>query len=389
MIRRSPLSSRPTSAKGYPRDEPAGLRALDGPAPTCRRDFPVADTISLLGDDAQSLLEHKSEGIPASQLHLPGPDFIDRVFEASDRSPQVLRSLSDLFGSGRLGGSGYVSILPVDQGIEHTAAASFAPNPAYFDPENIVRLAIEGGCNAVASTYGVLAAMSRRYAHRIPFIVKINHNELLTYPNTFDQVQFGSVQQAWDLGAAGVGATIYFGSDESMRQLQEISEAFAEAHELGMFTVLWCYARNSGFKTDLDYHVAADLTGQANHLGVTIEADIIKQKLPENNGAFNAIDVGKGHPRVYDELVTDHPIDLTRWQVANCYMGRAGLINSGGASSGASDMAEAVRTAVINKRAGGMGLISGRKAFQRPMEEGVALLNAIQDVYLDDSITIA
>lgn len=351
--------------------------------------FPVADLISLLGDDAQSLLEHKCEGVPASQLHLPGPDFIDRVFEASDRSPQVLRNLSNLFSSGRLGGSGYVSILPVDQGIEHTAAASFAPNPIYFDPENIIRLAMEGGCNAVASTYGVLAAMSRRYAHRIPFIVKINHNELLTFPTTYDQIQFGNVPQAWDLGAAGIGATIYFGSDESMRQLQEISEAFSEAHELGMFTVLWCYVRNSGFKTDIDYHVAADLTGQANHLGVTIEADIIKQKLPENNGAFNALSVGKGHPRVYDELTTDHPIDLTRWQVANCYMGRSGLINSGGASSGASDMAEAVRTAVINKRAGGMGLISGRKAFQRPMDEGAALLNAIQDVYLDDSITIA
>jgi class I fructose-bisphosphate aldolase len=350
----------------------------------------VADIISLLGSDAQSLLEHKCEGIPATQLHLPGPDFIDRVFEPSDRSPQVLRNLANLFRSGRLAGSGYVSILPVDQGIEHTAASSFAPNPLYFDPENIVRLAMEGGCNGVASTFGVLAAVSRRYAHRIPFIVKLNHTELMTYPVKYDQTMFGSVSQAWDLGAAGVGATIYFGSDQSMRQLVEISEAFAEAHELGMFTVLWCYTRTSDFKTDqIDYHVAADLTGQANHLGVTIEADIIKQKLPENNGAFNAIDVGKTHPRVYDELVTDHPIDLTRWQVANCYMGRAGLINSGGASSGASDLAEAVTTAVINKRAGGMGLISGRKAFQRPMEEGAALLHAIQDVYLDDSITIA
>jgi len=349
----------------------------------------VTDIISLLGDDAQSLLEHKSEGIPASQLHLPGPDFIDRIFEPSDREPQVLRNLAGLFGSGRLAGSGYVSILPVDQGIEHTAAASFAPNPIYFDPENIIRLAIEGGCNAVASTFGVLAAMSRRYAHRIPFIVKLNHNELLTYPTKYDQIQFGTVEQAWDLGAAGVGATVYFGSDQSMRQLQEVSEAFSLAHELGMFTVLWCYARNSDFNADQDYHVAADLTGQANHLGVTIEADIIKQKLPENNGAFNALSVGKGHPRVYDELVTDHPIDLTRWQVANCYMGRAGLINSGGASSGASDLGEAVRTAVINKRAGGMGLISGRKAFQRPMDEGAALLHAIQDVYLDSSITIA
>jgi fructose-bisphosphate aldolase, class I len=353
----------------------------------------VADIISLLGADAQNLLEHKCEGIPASQLHLPGPDFIDRIFEASDRSPQVLRNLSDLFGSGRLGGSGYVSILPVDQGIEHTAAASFAPNPIYFDPENIIRLAIEGGCNAVASTFGVLAAMSRRYAHRIPFIAKLNHNELLTFPTKYDQIMFGNVQQAWDLGAAGVGATIYFGSDESMRQLQEVSEAFSEAHQLGMFTVLWCYTRNSAFNRTKDggpdYHTAADLTGQANHLGVTIEADIIKQKLPEMNGAFNAIKVGKGDKRVYGELVTDNPIDLTRWQVVNSYMGRSGLINSGGASSGESDMAEAVRTAVINKRAGGMGLISGRKAFQRPMAEGTALLNAIQDVYLDESITIA
>jgi len=350
----------------------------------------VADIISLLGADAQSLLEHKSEGIPASQLHLPGPDFLDRVFGPSDRSPQVLRNLSSLFNSGRMAGTGYVSILPVDQGIEHTAAASFAPNPMYFDPENIVRLAIEGGCNAVASTFGVLAATARRYAHRIPFIVKLNHNEMLTYPIKYDQTPFGSVQQAWDLGAAGVGATIYFGSDESMRQLQEVSEAFAEAHALGMFTVLWCYTRNSAFTVDgVDYNVSADLTGQANHLGVTIEADIIKQKLPENNGAFNTIKVGKGHSRMYGELITDHPIDLCRWQVANCYMGRAGLINSGGASSGESDMAEAVRTAVINKRAGGTGLISGRKAFQRPMNEGVALLNAIQDVYLDESITIA
>jgi fructose-bisphosphate aldolase, class I len=350
----------------------------------------VADIMSLLGADAQNLLEHKSEGIPASQLHLPGPDFIDRVFEASDRTPQVLRNLSSLFGSGRLGRTGYVSILPVDQGIEHTAAASFAPNPMYFDPENIIRLALEGGCNAVASTFGVLASMSRRYAHRIPFIVKINHNELLTFPTKYDQIPYGTVQQAWDLGAAGIGATIYFGSDESMRQLQEVSEAFSEAHQLGMFTVLWCYTRNSAFTAGgVDYNVAADLTGQANHLGVTIEADIIKQKLPENNGAFNALTVGKGHPRMYGELITDHPIDLTRWQVANCYMGRSGLINSGGASSGESDMAEAVRTAVINKRAGGMGLISGRKAFQRPMDEGAALLNAIQDVYLDDSITIA
>jgi class I fructose-bisphosphate aldolase len=350
----------------------------------------VSDIESLLGDQASYLLEHRCSGVSADQLHLPGPDFIQRVFETTDRSPQVLRNLGQLYRAGRLGGSGYLSILPVDQGVEHTAAASFAPNPAYFDPENIVKLAIEGGCNAVASTFGVLAATSRRYAHQIPFIVKINHNELLTYPIKYDQVLFGNVRQAWDLGAAGIGATIYFGSPESMRQLQEIADAFAEAHELGMFTVLWCYARNPAFTTeDTDYHVAADLTGQANHLGVTIEADIIKQKLPENNGAFNALKVGKGDPRVYSELTTDHPIDLTRWQVVNCYMGRAGLINSGGASSGEGDLAEAVTTAVINKRAGGTGLISGRKAFQRPMAEGVQLLNAIQDVYLDASITIA
>ena len=351
----------------------------------------MADIASLLGAEADQLLGHTSKGIPKEDLVLPGPDFIERVFVETDRSPQVLRNLGQLFNSGRLAGSGHVSILPVDQGIEHSAAASFAPNPRYFDPKNIVELAIEGGCNAVASTYGVLAANSRRYAHRIPFIVKINHNELLTLPNKFDQIMFGSVEQAYDLGAAGVGATIYFGSDEATRQIQEVAEAFATAHQLGMFTVLWCYLRNSDFKKDgVDYHVSADLTAQANHLGVTIEADIIKQKMPENNGGYNAFSgYGKTNKAVYDTLTTDHPIDLTRWQVANCYMGRAGLINSGGESKGAGDLAAAVRTAVINKRAGGMGLISGRKAFQRPMNEGVELLNAIQDVYLDASVTIA
>ncbi len=351
----------------------------------------MADIASLLGADAEQLLGHTSKGIRKEDLHLPGPDFIERVFMESDRSPQVLRNLAQLFNSGRLGGSGYVSILPVDQGIEHSAGASFAPNPRYFDPRNIVELAIEGGCNAVASTFGVLAATSRRFAHRIPFIVKLNHNELLTYPNKFDQIMFGSVEQAFDLGAAGVGATIYFGSDEATRQIQEVSEAFAQAHSLGLFTVLWCYLRNSDFKQDgIDYHVAADLTGQANHLGVTIEADIIKQKMPENNGGYNAFsNYGKTNQAVYDSLTTNNPIDLTRWQVANCYMGRAGLINSGGESKGAGDLAAAVRTAVINKRAGGTGLISGRKAFQRPMAEGVELLNAIQDVYLDGSVTIA
>ena len=348
------------------------------------------DIHTLLGDAAESLLEHECKGFEREALTLPGPDFVDRVLSASDRSPQVLRSIQSLFGSGRLAGTGYVSILPVDQGIEHSGAASFAPNPAYFDPLRIVELGIEGGCNAVASTFGVLGMASRRYAHRIPFIIKLNHNELLSYPESHDQVMFGSVEQAWDLGAAGVGATIYFGSENARRQIGEVSEAFAAAHELGMFTVLWCYLRNSAFRVDgTDYHAAADLTGQANHLGVTIEADIIKQKLPENNGGYRAVGFGKTHDLVYDQLTSDHPIDLCRYQVANCYMGRVGLINSGGASSGASDLAEAVTTAVINKRAGGTGLISGRKAFQRPMVEGVELLNAIQNVYLDDSITVA
>ena len=366
-----------------------GMIAQTLPRATLRS--PQVDTASLLGDDAGYLLDHEATAISSSALTLPGPDFVDDVLAASDRSSQVLRNFQSLLDHGRLRGTGYVSILPVDQGIEHSAAASFAPNPAYFDPANIVELAIEGGCNAVASTVGVLGSVSRRYAHRIPFIVKLNHNELLTLPNKFDQVMFGSVDQAYDLGAAGVGATIYFGSEESTRQIQEVSEAFGRAHELGMFTVLWCYLRNSGFKVDgVDHHGSADLTGQANHLGVTIQADIIKQKLPETNGGYNALPgFGKTHQLVYDELTTDHPIDLCRWQVANCYMGRIGLINSGGASSGASDMAEAVRTAVINKRAGGLGLISGRKAFQRPMAEGIELLNAIQDVYLDESVTIA
>ena len=345
----------------------------------------------LLGADASGLLDHACNTIDKKQLHLPGPDFVDRCFANSNRSPQVLRSLQALYGSGRLAGTGYVSILPVDQGIEHSAGASFAPNPIYFDGENIVKLAMEGGCNAVASTFGVLSSVSRKYAHKIPFIVKLNHNELMTLPNKFDQVLFGTVESAWDMGAVAVGATIYFGSDESTRQITEIAEAFQLAHELGMATILWCYLRNSGFKKDgADYHTAADLTGQANHLGVTIQADVIKQKLPEVNGGYNAlVGYGKTHKKVYSELSSDHPIDLCRYQVANCYMGRIGLINSGGASSGASDMADAVRTAVINKRAGGQGLISGRKAFQRPMAEGVALLNAIQDVYLDKKITIA
>lgn len=343
----------------------------------------------LLGNDAEKLLSYKAK-VPPSRLHLPSPDYVSEICAGSDRSLQVLRSLQQMLSHGRLSGTGYLSILPVDQGIEHSAGASFAPNPDYFDPENIVRLAIEGGCNAVASTFGVLGSVARKYAHKIPFMVKINHNEFLSYPNKFDQIMFGQIRQAWDMGATAVGATIYFGSAESTRQLVEVSQAFYEAHRLGMATVLWCYMRNSAFKTaEKDYHVSADLTGQANHLGVTIEADIIKQKLPENNGGFMALKFGKTHPKVYSELNTDHPIDLTRYQVLNCYSGRAGLINSGGASSGATDFAEAVRTAVINKRAGGMGLISGRKAFQRPMKEGVELLNAIQDVYLDKSITIA
>jgi class I fructose-bisphosphate aldolase len=348
------------------------------------------DLTALLGDQAEYLLDYEATGITKDQLSLPGPDFIDRVVAKSDRSPQVLRNLQSLYDHGRLGGTGYVSMLPVDQGIEHSAAACFAPNPAYFDPKNIVELAIEGGCNGVASTFGVLAMVSRSYAHKIPFVVKINHNELLTYPATHDQVMFGSVEQAFDLGAAGVGATIYFGAEESMRQLQETAEAFERAHQLGMFTVLWCYVRNSGFKKDgVGYEAAADLTGQANHIGSTIEADIVKQKLPENNNGYGVIGFGRTHAKVYDELTSDHPIDLTRWQVANTYMGRVGLINSGGASGGESDLADAVRTAVVNKRAGGTGLISGRKAFQRPMAEGVELLNAIQDVYLDASVTVA
>ena len=348
------------------------------------------DINALLGDEAEALLTFESKTIPKEDLHLPGPDFIDRVFAQTDRNAQVLRNLGAFFNSGRLAGTGYLSILPVDQGIEHSGAASFAPNPAYFDPANIIELAIDGGTNAVATTFGVLGSISRSYAHRIPFIVKINHNELLTYPATHDQVMFGSVEQAWDLGAAGIGATIYFGAENSMRQLQEVSEAFQAAHELGMFTVLWTYVRTPAFNVDgTNYEASADLTGQANHIGVTIEADIVKQKQPENNAGYTAIGFGRTHSRVYDELTTDHPIDLTRWQVANTYMGRIGLINSGGASGGVSDLAQAVRTAVINKRAGGMGLISGRKAFQRPMADGVELLNAIQDVYLDDGITVA
>src|SRR5260221_2169842 len=352
-------------------------------------------TSELLGKDAESLLTHQSKTISKSQLHLPGADFVDRIFSQSNRTPQALRSLQALFGTGRLANTGYLSILPIDQGIEHSAGASFAKNPIYFDPENIIKLAMEGGCNAVATTFGGLAIMSRKYAHRIPFIVKINHNELLTYPNKADQIMFGSVRDAWNLGAVAVGATIYFGSDQSTRQIQEVAKAFEEAHTLGMGTILWCYTRNNAFKIDgKDYHVSADLTGQANHLGVTIQADIIKQKLAENNGGYKALNTGgssygKLDEKIYTELTSDHPIDLCRYQVANCYMGRAGLINSGGDSKGASDMADAVRTAVINKRAGGMGLISGRKAFQRPMKEGVEIMNAIQDVYLDKSIDIA
>ena len=344
---------------------------------------------SILGDDA-GLLRHECKTISKKDLHLPGPDFIDRVVSQTDRSPRVLAAMQTMLNTGRLAGTGYVSILPVDQGIEHSAGASFAPNPAYFDPENIVKLGIEGGCNAVASTLGVLGAVSRKYAHRIPFILKFNHNEFLSYPNTYDQIRFASIKQAFDLGAQGVGATIYFGSEESKRQLQEVTTMFQQAHELGMFTVLWCYMRNSAFKTkEVDYHLAADLTGQANHLGVTIEADIIKQKLPETNGGYTALNFGKTHKAVYSQLSSDNPIDMTRYQLANCYMGRSPLINSGGASAGETDLKEAVKTAVINKRAGGMGLISGRKAFQRPLKEGVGLLNAIQDVYLAKDVTIA
>lgn len=348
----------------------------------------------LLGNEAENLLTHKCETISKEDLHLPGPNYVDNIWAQSDRNPRVLRNLQSLFDNGRLAGTGYLSILPVDQGIEHSAGASFAPNPAYFDPEKIVQLAIEGGCNAVASTYGVLGSVSRKYAHKIPFVVKINHNELMTYPNNYDQIMFGTVEQAFDMGAAAVGATIYFGSPESNRQIVEVAEAFERAHELGMATILWCYTRNSAFKVDgVDYHASADLTGQANHLGVTIEADIIKQKQATNNGGYKALNMGdssygKLDESIYTELASDHPIDLTRYQVANCYMGRAGLINSGG-GSGDNDFAQAVRTAVINKRAGGMGLISGRKAFQRPMEEGVKLLNFIQDVYLDDKIDVA
>ena len=345
---------------------------------------------TILGNEAAALLGHQCKGIPKERLILPGPDFVDRAHGGSDRPTRVLGSLQALVNHGRLAGTGYVSILPVDQGIEHSAGASFAPNPAYFDPEHIVTLAIEGGCNAVASTLGVLGAVARKYAHRIPFLLKFNHNEFLSYPNSYDQIRFASIRQAFEMGAQGVGATIYFGTEESKRQLQEVTAMFHEAHGLGMFTVLWCYLRNAAFKTkEADFHLAADLTGQANHLGVTIEADIIKQKLPETNGGFTALSFGKTHKKVYSDLTSDHPIDLARYQVANCFMGRAGLINSGGASAGESDLKEAVRTAVINKRAGGMGLISGRKAFQRPIGEGVQLLNAIQDVYLSQDITIA
>ncbi|HUW39182.1 MAG TPA: class I fructose-bisphosphate aldolase [Rhodocyclaceae bacterium] len=349
----------------------------------------MSDIPSLLGEEAGFLLEHSCRGIAKDSLHLPGSDFIARVHGDSDRKPGVLRNLAALFNHGRLAGTGYLSLLPVDQGVEHSAGASFAPNPIYFDPENIVRLAIEGGCNGVASTLGVLSAVARKYAHRIPFVVKINHNELLTYPNIYDQTLFASVEQAFDLGAAAVGATVFFGSPESRRQIWEVSQAFARAHELGMVCILWAYTRNPAFKHEgVDYHVSADLTGQANHLAVTINADIVKQKMAENNGGYNALKFGKTSPKVYSELTTDHPIDLVRYQVANCYMGRAGMINSGG-ESGKDDLHQAVRTAVINKRAGGMGMISGRKAFQKPMKDGVTLLNAIQDVYLSPAVTIA
>ena len=354
----------------------------------------ISRIADILGDEASYLLDHRSSTISREDLHLPGPDFVDRVWSQSDRNPRVLRSLQTLFDNGRLARTGYLSILPVDQGIEHSAGASFAKNPLYFDPEGIIQLAIEGGCNAVASTFGVLGATARRYAHRIPFILKINHNELLTYPNKYDQVMFAQIEDAWNMGAVAVGATIYFGSDESTRQLVEVSEAFSKAHELGMATILWCYLRNSGFKVNgTNHETSADLSGQANHLGATIEADILKQKQPESNGGYEALNTGnssygKLDKRIYSELSSDHPIDLTRYQVANGYMGRCGLINSGG-GSGANDLQQAVRTAVINKRAGGMGLISGRKAFQRPMEEGIEILNAIQDVYLDDDVSIA
>ncbi len=353
----------------------------------------IDSIVSMLGDKADDLLNHKCNTVPKDMLHLPGPDFVDRIFAPTDRNQLVLNNLQWIYNTGRLAGTGYVSILPVDQGIEHSAGASFAKNPAYFDPENIVKLAIEGGCNAVASTFGVLGAVSRKYAHKIPFLVKINHNELLTYPNAFKEILFGKVKTAHDMGAAAIGATIYFGSDDAHREIVEVAEAFALAHELGMATVLWCYLRNPAFKTDKDYHVSADLTGQANHLGCTIQADIIKQKLPENNGGYKALNTGgssygKLDERIYTELTSDHPIDLCRYQVANCYMGRAGLINSGGAS-GKKDFEEAVHTAVINKRAGGTGLISGRKAFQRPMDEGAKLLHTIQDVYLAKEVTVA
>jgi class I fructose-bisphosphate aldolase len=348
------------------------------------------DLHQLLGDDAEPLLTYECKGISRDDLILPGPDFVDRVYSLTDRSVPVLRNLGLLLNTGRLGGTGYISILPVDQGIEHSAAASFSPNPIYFDPKNIVELAIDSGCNAVASTVGVLGAVARRYAHKIPFIAKLNHNELLSYPNIYDQVMFASVQQAFELGAVGVGATVYWGSEESRREMQEVAEAFEEAHSLGLFTVLWCYVRNPAFKKDgVNYEVSADLTGQANHLGVTIHADIIKQKLPENNGGYPAIGFGMTSKLVYSDYTTDNPIDLTRWQLVNTYMGRVPLINSGGASTGDGDMAAAVRTAVINKRAGGAGLIMGRKAFQHPLEEGVALINAVQDVYADPAVTIA
>src|SRR4051794_6116048 len=386
--------------RGGSLDAAASSLGADGRPPPKGRPMAVAELSTdrlteLLGDTADDLLGFSTPAVSKDMLHLPGPDFIERVMESTDRSPQVLRNLATLFSAGRLANTGYVSILPVDQGIEHSAAASFAPNPIYFDPENLVELAIEGGCSAFASTLGILGATSRRYAHQIPYIVKLNHNEMLSSPNTYDQVLFSSVRRAWELGAAGVGATIYFGSPESRRQLVDIARCFEEAHELGMFTVLWCYLRSNDFKVDgVDYHTSADLSGQANHLGVTIEADIIKQKLPTNNGGYNALNqngrsFGKTSELVYSELTTDHPIDLCRWQLVNCYNGRAPLINSGGASSGETDLSEAVRTAVINKRAGGTGLISGRKAFQRPMDEGVALLHAIQDVYLNEAVTVA